>query len=498
MRLGCMKPVTIGSSLRAAASATIRAGEGGVGLDPGHLLRPGEEAEPRIAPRLGEGERVERLEARAGATRCGRAPAGAPARPRRRPRPDRSSSRATRSGSALFWISANVTGRPIAAARRRIQSISALGGGEVLAERARRGQLEHAGAELAEHPADAEQLVLGGERAGHGLAVDGPVGERAAGGEAERTGRDALLARWRPSPRCPRRWRARCGRRARPSRRRAPRRGAPGCRGPWRAALVERVEVLGEGLPAPSWMPSPSAAPGMSSTPSIRPISHSWRSGGHGREADAAVAHHDGGDAVPARRREQRVPGGLAVVVRVDVDEAGGDERAVGVDLRRGRRRSTAPTSVMTPSVMATSAVRAGAPVPSTTVPPRMTRSCAAMVPPVGAMRLGIIADASVGQAGAMAETVFVDRDARSSASTRRRVVGRRRPRVAAARRRAVRRLLAEVPWQSCRLFRYDHFVEERRLGASGLGATRCLTRRSPRSPACSSTGIGRCSTGSP
>ena len=34
---------------------------------------------------------------------------------------------------------------------------------------------------------------------------------------------------------------------------------------------------------------------------------------------------------------------------------------------------STLPTSVMTPSSIATSAVRAGAPVPSTTVPPRMT-----------------------------------------------------------------------------------------------------------------------------
>ena len=59
----------------------------------------------------------------------------------------------------------------------------------------------------------------------------------------------------------------------------------------------------------------------------------------------------------------------------VDVDEAGRDERAVGVDLPRASS-STRPTSVTTPSVMATSAVRPGAPVPSTTVPPRITRSC--------------------------------------------------------------------------------------------------------------------------
>src|SRR5580765_5006578 len=36
----------------------------------------------------------------------------------------------------------------------------------------------------------------------------------------------------------------------------------------------------------------------------------------------------------------------------------------------------TRPTSVTMPSVIATSAVRAGAPVPSTTVPPLITRSC--------------------------------------------------------------------------------------------------------------------------
>ena len=94
-----------------------------------------------------------------------------------------------------------------------------------------------------------------------------------------------------------------------------------------------------------------------------------------GREPDTAVAHDDGGDAVPARRREQRVPGDLAVEVRVHVDEAGRDEQAVGVDLLAALP-STAPTSVTTPSVIATSAVRAGAPVPSTTVPPLITRSC--------------------------------------------------------------------------------------------------------------------------
>ena len=54
----------------------------------------------------------------------------------------------------------------------------------------------------------------------------------------------------------------------------------------------------------PQRMPSASAVPGMSSTPSISPIRKSCCRRAHRREADAAVAHHDRGDAVPARRRQ--------------------------------------------------------------------------------------------------------------------------------------------------------------------------------------------------
>ncbi len=58
-----------------------------------------------------------------------------------------------------------------------------------------------------------------------------------------------------------------------------------------------------------------------------------------GGEADAAVADDDGRDAVPRRRHHALVPGRLPVVVRVDVDEARGDQQAVGVDRRGGPSR---------------------------------------------------------------------------------------------------------------------------------------------------------------
>jgi hypothetical protein len=53
----------------------------------------------------------------------------------------------------------------------------------------------------------------------------------------------------------------------------------------------------------------------------------------HRREADAAVSHHERGHAVPARRREQRIPRDLTVVVRVHVDPSGQHQQVTRVDL---------------------------------------------------------------------------------------------------------------------------------------------------------------------
>ena len=84
---------------------------------------------------------------------------------------------------------------------------------------------------------------------------------------------------------------------------------------------LERVEVLGEGLPVPL------DALGERGAGDVLDALHQLDEplvpvGARRREADAAVAEDGGGHAVPARRREVRVPGGLAVEVGVHVDEA--------------------------------------------------------------------------------------------------------------------------------------------------------------------------------
>src|SRR5206468_4226652 len=51
-----------------------------------------------------------------------------------------------------------------------------------------------------------------------------------------------------------------------------------------------------------------------------------------GRDADAAIAHHHGGDAVPRRGRDRAVPANLRVVVGVRIDEARRHDQPVGID----------------------------------------------------------------------------------------------------------------------------------------------------------------------
>src|SRR5262249_60950310 len=56
-----------------------------------------------------------------------------------------------------------------------------------------------------------------------------------------------------------------------------------------------------------------------------------------GRDREAAVPDHYGGDAEGRRRRGERIPGQLSVVVSVDVDDAWSQHEPVGVDALAGR-----------------------------------------------------------------------------------------------------------------------------------------------------------------
>ena len=62
----------------------------------------------------------------------------------------------------------------------------------------------------------------------------------------------------------------------------------------------------------------------------------------HRRETDAAIAHDRRRHPVPGRGSHLRIPGGLAVIVGVDVDPARGDDQAGRVDFAPGLARDLA------------------------------------------------------------------------------------------------------------------------------------------------------------
>ena len=102
--------------------------------------------------------------------------------------------------------------------------------------------------------------------------------------------------------------------------------------------LLDRIEIVREALPAPFDALGECAAGDV-----LDALHHLDEpvlfARPYRREADTAIAHHDRGDAVPGRRSEQRIPADLPVVVRVDVDEAGGDHQPVRI--HRAPRRFT-------------------------------------------------------------------------------------------------------------------------------------------------------------
>ncbi len=205
----------------------------------------------------------------------------------------------------------------------RIRGVQPVDGG--------RGQLEHAAADLAQRAADAEQLVFRGEGAGDRLAVHGTVGQGAGRRKAHGAGFDRLLDDGGHLLDVLRRGRLVLGA---PLAHHVAPHGAVGdldADVDGEGTAVEHVEVLREGLPVPRHAFGQRCA-GDVLDPLHELDEPLLLAGVDGGEADAAVAGDDRGHAVAGGRVEHLVPGGLAVVVGVDVDEAGGDQLPVGVD----------------------------------------------------------------------------------------------------------------------------------------------------------------------
>ena len=95
---------------------------------------------------------------------------------------------------------------------------------------------------------------------------------------------------------------------------------------------LERIEVLREGLKAPVAQAGAQRVDAHALHVLERAHDEVAVFGPGGRDRESAVAHHDGGDAVPRRTAHQPVPHDLRVVVRVDVDESRTDDAPGGVD----------------------------------------------------------------------------------------------------------------------------------------------------------------------
>jgi len=94
---------------------------------------------------------------------------------------------------------------------------------------------------------------------------------------------------------------------------------------------LERVEELGVGGPRPLDAGLHGLRGDVLGALEVADDEASVRLGARG-EREAAIAHDDAGDAVPAGGGAERVPEDLGVHVGVPVDEAGRDDLAVGVD----------------------------------------------------------------------------------------------------------------------------------------------------------------------
>ena len=142
--------------------------------------------------------------------------------------------------------------------------------------------------------------------------------------------------------------------------------------------LVDDVHVLAERRPVPGDRSADGFGGDVFGADDVAQ-NHVALLGRAGREREAAVAHDGGRDAVPAGAASERIPEDLRVHVRVPVDETGRDDLAGRVDLffaffaNAPDRRDTIAAHADVGSIF-------GSPVPSTTMPLRITRSCMSLL----------------------------------------------------------------------------------------------------------------------
>ena len=207
-----------------------------------------------------------------------------------------------------------------------------------------RRHLEHRPAARGHRPPEAEQLLFGRVCSRYRLAVDGTVPLGARRGEAERARLDRLLddSRHRRDVVFGRFLVAGTAVAHRVSAHRAM--SDLGAEIDGKITLLDGVEVFGEALPLPG------DALGQRRPGNVLDAFHQldeplFATGSHRGESHAAVPADHCGDAVQARRFQQRVPADLPVVVGVDVDEprchdaTGGVEGLGGSHLPGPRRR---------------------------------------------------------------------------------------------------------------------------------------------------------------
>ncbi len=203
-------------------------------------------------------------------------------------------------------------------------------------------RLEHAATVGAQRGREREQLCLGCEGPGHGSTRLRSVPDGPRGGEPDRARPERLLDE-RGHGRQVVLGRVLVRRAALPHHVEAHRAMGDLGRDVERVVVrVEHVEVLGERLPSPPRHPDAEGGAG-DVLHALHEVDERVVVAGSDRgEPNAAVAHHERRDAVRGRGLQRVVPGGLAVVVGVDVHPARRHDGPVGVDDAGRRRRDRA------------------------------------------------------------------------------------------------------------------------------------------------------------